>query len=291
MRKILVLRGGALGDFIVTLPALAALKRRWPGVQIDLVGNATAAEIGKLEGLIQRVHSQHEARWSALYADGTLPRDLADWLAAFDLIVNYWPDPDGVLARHFPVRAGQRFLSAAAMPLCAPAAGHYCAPLRDLGIETPDMVYRLSAGRDILAPPDRVTAPIAIHPGSGSPRKNWPIENWVTLIRRLSSPILLIVGEAESSLIPTDLPKHVRIAANAPFESLITELRTCRVFLGHDSGISHLAAACGVPCILLFGPTDPALWAPPAPHVSVIHRRRDLGAIDVDEVLRAVPQN
>jgi hypothetical protein len=46
-------------------------------------------------------------------------------------------------------------------------------------------------------------------------------------------------------------------------------------FLGHDSGISHLAAACGLPCYLLFGPTDPALWAPQNPGVTVISAPTD----------------
>ena len=74
MRKILVLRGGALGDFIVTLPALALLRRRWPESRIELAGNAVAAEIGRREGLLDAVHSQHEARWSGLYGSGPCVR-------------------------------------------------------------------------------------------------------------------------------------------------------------------------------------------------------------------------
>jgi len=64
--------------------------------------------------------------------------------------------------------------------------------------------------------------------------------------------------------------------------------RECRLFLGHDSGISHLAAACGVPCVLLFGPTDPATWAPPGPHVHVVRRDPDLTSITVADVLAAL---
>ena len=60
------------------------------------------------------------------------------------------------------------------------------------------------------------------------------------------------------------------------------------MFLGHDSGVSHLAAACGTPCVLLFGPTDPAMWAPPAARVRVLQCGADLSAIGVEEVHKTV---
>ena len=138
MEKILVLRGGALGDFIVTLPALRSLRERWPRAGIELAGNSTAAQLAVARGLIDAAHSQHEARWAELYGEEALSPAFREWLAGFDLVLSYWPDPDGALARHFPRRAGQRFLAAPAMPARAPAAAHYCEPLRTLGIEPRD---------------------------------------------------------------------------------------------------------------------------------------------------------
>jgi heptosyltransferase III len=305
MKKILVLRGGALGDLIVTLPALSLLRQRWPAARIELTGNAGAAALAQSRGLIDAVHSQHEARWSRLYSESLLPNPFREWLASFDLIVNYWPDPDGTLRRHFPLRTTQQFLTAPAMPTRTPAAAHYCEPLRTLGLETTDYLYRLAIG-----PPfsDRVRHAIAIHPGSGSQRKNWPDENWRALIETLPLPVTLILGEAEiprwsatSSLGLQRTSADARVANNAldrrnpphslvnrPLEDLITHFSQCRLFLGHDSGVSHLAAACGIPCILLFGPTDPMTWAPPAPEVTVIRRGDDLRAITVDEVQAAI---
>lgn len=310
MRKILVLRGGALGDFIVTLPALALLRRRWPEAQIELIGNASAAILARDERLLDTIHSQHEARWSALFGTAALPSALAAWLAEFDLVLNYWPDPEGELRARFPVRAGQRFLHAAAMPAQAPAAAHYCAPLCELGLETADYFFRFAVA-DRAGSPSRPefseTSPapgptahddtesrprtdlIAIHPGSGSPRKNWPAERWRELIASLKTPILLIVGEAENEswLAQTATPAApVELAANLPLPVLRERLTRCRFFIGHDSGISHLAAACGVPSLLLFGPTDPAMWAPPASHVRVLRRGPDLNSISVADVRR-----
>ena len=60
------------------------------------------------------------------------------------------------------------------------------------------------------------------------------------------------------------------------------------IFVGHDSGISHLAAAAGANCTLLFGPTDPAVWAPLNDNARVIHApHRDLKRLDVDLVRTA----
>lgn len=296
MNKILVLRGGALGDFIVTLPALALLRTRWPAARIELVGNATAGRLARPRGLLDAVHSQHEARWSALYGAGPLPPELAAWLSEFDLVVSYWPDPDGELRRRFPQRHGQVVLFGEPMPTRAPAAAHYCQPLETLGLRPTDYRVRLDVaaprGSAGTVPPPTPSAGIAIHPGSGSPRKNWPLENWLELIPRLPGPVTLILGEAElerwSSLSSSRLGNQSpQLLITPSLEDLVGQLSASRLFLGHDSGVSHLAAACGTPCVLLFGPTDAAIWAPPGPGVRVLQRGADLRAISTEEAWRA----
>ena len=295
--RILVLRGGALGDFLVTLPALGLLRAEWPGARIELVGHARAAGLGVLGGYLDAVHSQHEARWSALFSAAAveLPPALHAWLAEFDLVINYWPDPDGTLARHFPLRAGQQFLSAPAAPLLAPAARHFCEPLKTLGLSTTDFRSRLRLPAVHYIGPSTADhrRPVAIHPGSGSPRKNWPRERWTELMAQLEEPVLLVLGEAEMkgwstsfvARIHSTESRQVKIANNLPPPELAAALARCRLFLGHDSGVSHLAAAVGTPCVLLFGPTDPAMWAPPGDHVRALRRGTDLDTLVVEEVL------
>lgn len=285
MRKILVLRGGALGDFIVTLPALALLRRRWPAARIELVGNATAAALALDAGLLDAAHSQHAARWAALHGEAPLPPDFSRELVSFDLVLNFWPDPDGDLRRRFPLHPGQIFLSAPALPATgAPAAAHYCAPLRAFDLAPDSLWHR-------LAPPAADAKLVALHPGSGSPRKNWPLARWVELCTWLRhetrAPLLIVTGEtdlaAAAALAPFGTPAH-----QLPLATLVQQLARCRLFLGHDSGVSHLAAACGVSSILLFGPTDPAIWAPPAPHVTVMRHGPTLDAITVAELQSAI---
>lgn len=98
----------------------------------------------------------------------------------------------------------------------------------------------------------------------------------------------MVLGEAEAAAWQDiDLPGIVRLEQR-PLEELVAHFSQCRLFLGHDSGISHLAAACGAPCLLLFGPTDPSVWAPPSPRVTVIGPVGDLQSLGVAEVKRAV---
>ena len=292
MRRILILRGGALGDFIVTLPTLAGLRLAWPTARIELAGNAPAAALAVSRDLLDAAHSQHESRWAALYAFVPLPSDFAAWLASFDLILNFWPDPYHSLTAHFPLHPAQNFLTAPAHPTLAPAAAHYCAPLSQLGLTVTDYFYSLNdpaVGRVIPNPPPPL---IALHPGSGSPQKNWPLPRWLELAAWLrathAADLLIITGEAEPPAPRTALAPFGTGAHALPLEALITRLASCRLFIGHDTGISHLAAACSVPSLLLFGPTDPAMWAPPAPHVRVLRHAPDLDTLPLSAVQTAL---
>jgi len=287
--RILVLRGGAIGDFLVTLPALRLLRERWPDARIELAGHAGAGALGVRAGLLDAVHSQHEARWSALFRANTLPAEFAARLGNFDLVLNYWPDPDGTLARRFPLRPGQQFLAAPAQPALAPAARHFCEPLRALGLSTSDFRSRLHlpSAHDLGPATSDFGPQIAVHPGSGSPRKNWPLANWTELCARLPGPLLIVGGEADTAAVAA-LARFGRTALNRTLPELALELSRCRLFLGHDSGVSHLAAAVGTPCVLLFGPTDPAMWAPPGDHVHVLRHGPSLEEISVADVLAAI---
>jgi ADP-heptose:LPS heptosyltransferase len=111
---------------------------------------------------------------------------------------------------------------------------------------------------------------IAVHPGSGSKAKNWPLENYVSLVQRLyqscRGTALVVEGPAERNMIDNmseALDGITFIALQSLALPLLAAiLSQCSLFIGNDSGITHLAAALGVPTIALFGPTDPYIWGP-----------------------------
>jgi lipopolysaccharide heptosyltransferase III len=130
---------------------------------------------------------------------------------------------------------------------------------------------------------------LALHPGSGSPRKNWPAERFGAVVDALAQgrPWLLIEGPADGEAVAA----LARLAGavhghDLPARVLGSILSGAGLYLGNDSGVSHLAAASGAPVVVLFGPTDPAVWSPVGPRVTVIESLdRTMEGIAVDMVL------
>jgi ADP-heptose:LPS heptosyltransferase len=116
-----------------------------------------------------------------------------------------------------------------------------------------------------------------IHPFSGSPRKNWPLTRYRELAARLHSRIEWTAGPEEA------LEEAIRFENLA---ELAAWLGCARLYIGNDSGITHVAAATGVKTLALFGPSSSDIWAPRGGNVMVL-RSNSLEALDVDEVLAA----
>jgi heptosyltransferase-3 len=287
MNRILVIRGGAIGDFILTLPALKALRDARAQAHMEILGYKHIAVLAENRFYAQAVRSIEYGSLARFFArNSELPAQLADYFASFDLIVSYLYDPDQIFETNLR-RCGVENL------ICGPArivenAGHaarqLARPIEELGINVADLAERIFPSLedrefacDFLAPlPQPI---VAIHPGSGSHEKNWPLENWIDLFSPSSrctdlERLVVISGEADKA--QTDQlerkwkNRDVRFARNLPLSRLAAVLERS-IFIGHDSGISHLAAAAGADCILLFGPTDPTVWAPRNKNVRILH--------------------
>ncbi len=126
-------------------------------------------------------------------------------------------------------------------------------------------------------PPLQTRAPEAglagatlIHPGSGSPRKNWPIERFVELSRNLEGlgqRVVWIRGPAEMGQPEAWTGERID---RPSLETLAATLAASRLFVGNDSGVSHLATAVGAATVTLFGPTRGDVWRPDGPRVRVV---------------------
>lgn len=125
--------------------------------------------------------------------------------------------------------------------------------------------------------------PVLLHPGSGGRRKIWPLRNWWSLLHWLRShhdgPILLSRGPADEALegFATEAAGRLGILCleDLPLNRLSAFLSECRFYMGNDSGVSHLAAATGIPCLIVFGPTNPSVWAPRGGHVHLFQTQWD----------------
>jgi ADP-heptose:LPS heptosyltransferase len=117
---------------------------------------------------------------------------------------------------------------------------------------------------------------VTLHPGSSSPARNQPLGFWLDVASRLRAVgvrIAWCAGYAEEGLHRTLLDETARtgepLLAGGTVLELAALLSLARVHLGHDTGATHLAGALGLRVEAVFGPSDPAIWAPPGPHVRV----------------------
>ena len=282
MNRILVIRGGAIGDFVLTLPAIKLLRDRFPGAHLEILGSKTIVALAEKRFYADAVRSIESALLARFFVKGfELPPDLADYFGGFDLIVSYLFDPDGVFETNLKRCRIRTFIAASPKWDNREHAAHQLArPLEALGLHLKNpaaRIYPSAEDRDFAR---RYLAdasnPIALHPGSGSETKNWAIENWIELGDSLLSAgldLLVIAGEADEKRVrvleSAWKGKPVRFVRNLPLPQLAALFERC-VFVGHDSGISHIAAAVGTRCVLLFGWTDPAIWAPANANVTVL---------------------
>ena len=298
MNRILVIRGGAIGDFVLTLPTLKALREAYPHAHLEILGYKHIAVLAENRFYAQAVRSIEHGPLSSFFAKSSkLPAELVDHFASFDLIISYLYDPDGIFENNLR-RCGVENLihGPAKVDDREHAARQLARPLEELGLRASDFaprIYHSTEDREFAEDFLRgMPRPIlAIHPGSGSETKNWPIENWIEFGSR-SGAFLIVSGEADATqcarLESEWKDRDVRFAKNLPLPHLAAVLENS-IFVGHDSGISHLAAAAGAKCILLFGPTDPDVWAPMNENVEVIRavsgKLSDLGIIEVEEAV------
>lgn len=294
-RNVLIFHAGALGDFVLTWPLAMALGRLHPQSRIIVVTHASKGALAEL-ALHLEAHDIEQG-WHGLFtAKADLPERPARMLESAHAIYTFMAGEDA-----FKQRAPE-----AQLVLLNP---------------TPPVDYSMHASQhliDQLAPLPAVKSAVEqmlrsvnlrgigtgrshdgdaiVHPGSGSRAKCWPTERFVKLIEKLKrkkKEVRVLIGEVEHERFTQEQIALLEKAAGAPvrrpatYVELFNELRTASLFIGNDSGPSHLAGVMGLPTVALFGPTDPNVWKPMGPKVRVLHRPT-LESISVDDVLGEV---
>jgi heptosyltransferase-2 len=291
--RILVIRGGAIGDFILTLPVLAALRAQFPETHLEVLGYAHIAGLARAGGLADAVHSIESRALAGFFArNGSLAPELGDYFGRFNIILSYLYDPDLIFQENVARCSQAQFIAGPHRPVETEevhATEVFLRPLARLAICEASPVPRLQ-----VAPPTTQPRPaLALHPGSGSESKNWPESRWLELLNLLLEQtdfhLLLIGGEAEGDrlgrftrALPAD---RCSVARNLPLPELAALMAGCQAFLGHDSGISHLAAALGLPGVVLWGPTNEKIWRPHSEQVQILRHPEGLPAITPASVL------
>jgi ADP-heptose:LPS heptosyltransferase len=286
-QHILVWHQGALGDVLLAGPALQALAAQYRS-HLTLVGGME--QLGLLQATlpVAAVWSGHQGKWLELFQDeGDIGRELKNLLAAFDLALIFTPEerpkfhhrlkqagiPHVVWLPSFPVQDR------------VPIRELHAERLGKIGLKKALKPFRLiiseseqATARDRLQTQSREPAcRVALAPGSGHPRKNWPLEYYIELARHLEelyrAEIWWLLGPAEAGRHrewQKKIPQPRRLQ-DLSLRHLAAVLAEFQLYVGNDSGVTHLAAALGRPTVAaIFGPSDPVIWAPPGERSIVI---------------------
>lgn len=323
MRQITVIRPGALGDTLMTLPALALLRRWAPDARLTFVARADVLPLALSSGLADDAWPWDLPDWAALFDPATTSERLTERaraaLTGAGAIAAWAPDPDGALASTLRrLGAGQvivgpgrppelsgrppehtaLWLARALTPLGAAVPGDPATLWRALPpLRWPEADARQAerVWRRLGLPDARV---VALHPGSGGAAKRWPPERFAALAemaRQAGFTPLLLAGEADAGVAGAVLAHAgvaLPLARGLEVGALAALLARCVGYVGNDSGVSHLAGLLGAPTVAIFGPTDPARWSPLGPRVTSLRAPGgDLGRLAPETVwqgLRAV---
>lgn len=285
MARILVIRSGSLGDLILSLPVCQSIRKN--GYLVELTCPRTCLNYFLEFGLIDGGKPLDSLEFASFFSEKAEPEQkILDYLNSFDLIFSYTSSEE-----RFSQNL-QKFVNGKIIfhPL----------NLEELSVHIID--YLLEPCRKYFSYMETIpeiklpkkAEYIILHPGSGSQNKNWFRENYREVFSRLArrrkffhsghtaegltqkgEKVLVILGPAEENQVgywQQAVPSK-NLLISPDLKELTETLLKAKLYLGNDSGTTHLASALGLNTIAIFGPTDPAIWSPRGGKVSVIYKK------------------
>ncbi len=265
----LVYHTGALGDFITTLPALEAFVRIHGQSRLLLLGKREHGILGVATNHLSSFVDIEQARFASLFTK--VPRfERMPEIASAEAAIVFATEESPVVhnLRKLPLRSLYHqppFPNQVSPPVHI--VDYHLSLFDTTALHGTHIAPSLVAQEQDLPGKQLVNecagpGTMVIHAGSGSPSKNWPFARFVevaSMVRGLGGSVIWTAGPAERDLA---VPGEDRLVVEPSLVELVRILSRAGLYLGNDSGVSHLAAAVGCPSVVLFGPSDAALWGP-----------------------------
>jgi ADP-heptose:LPS heptosyltransferase len=286
--RIAVIRLRSLGDCVLTTPALALLKSHRPDLQIAVVveprfravfeGNPDVKEILAPQTsalaawkprLVLNLHGGTRSMALTIGSAARFRAGFAHHRYSF-IYSDKIPRAQQILGEERPVHTAEHIASA----------------MFWLGVPLKEIPRaRLAAGADTEAPR---AAYAVLHPFASHRAKTWPAENFLAVAEFLKNTCALepvfLAGPSDDA---TPFAAY-RVYRNAPLTDVKTLLAGAQLFVGNDSGPAHVAAAFGIPVVVLFGPSDPVTWSPWRTEARVLTCPDNIAALESLRVISAI---
>src|SRR3989338_1887497 len=287
--RILIINSSSIGDFILFLPTLFAIRKKSPQGYIELMGKSEILGLAENRFYVNKGISIEINSLSNFFLEkDNLPDSLVKYFKSVQIIFKFLNDREGIFLKNLK-RTGAEKIYSLDKPSPEAFKEHatieYSKIIKPLGIE-----LNIKKPKIFLNKQDRKFADnfiksklsinqknyyVAIHPGSGSKKKNWSFDNFVKLSEKLKNEfncnILLLSGPAESPKIIKEKNCFINASGLSLIE-LASILEKCSLYIGNDSGITHLASAVGIPVIAIFGPTNVNVWKPTGNNIRIIYK-------------------
>ena len=270
-KKLLIIHQGALGDFILTFPALIRLQKYY-GV-IDVLCQSGIGKLAKSLGLVEKWYPLEAAYVASLFTD-RIDSKIKTLLTPYANIILFTLSD----------QLEQTIRQITSVPACR----IFPKPPKNVRIHVTEFVLEnlmncgllnvSEAVLDNIPLPNQKSRPkngdsILLHPGAGSKRKRWPISNFLEVEAVLRADGLrpeFILGPAEEDLVGELQRPGRTVHALDDLLDFTVLLKSAGGYIGNDSGASHLAAFLGLPATVIFGPADPKRWTPVGRNVAIV---------------------
>jgi heptosyltransferase III len=284
--KILIIRAGALGDTLMLMPAINAMRCDH---EVIIAGRLPGIEY--LNPYVDRCIDLERGEWHKLYNANAL----FDTLSIMpDHVIGFLNDRDNIVFDNLT-----RLFKGAKINIFSPfpepgsethVALYMANTIQSTGVRIdPDEAFDEALRKPLMGLKTGKGKRIVLHPGSGSKKKNYPPEFWFKLIkgiREKTAPeffhITILVGPAEQDIAKNFDNMDVYVSLDK--ESLLSVLDNTCLYIGHDSGVTHLAAMMGINIIALFRGSSIQNWHPLGHSVKIVEEKGDLKSV-LDETL------
>ena len=296
--SVLVIHQGALGDFILALPALETLRQAHPHAKSVVMGYPRILQLVEKRFYADEILSVDQKGMASFFVPGgVLDSQLSHYFETFDLIVVFGREEEGTVTGNLKRVCRGRVLHIPSFPprdekvhltdyLVKQFARYGFPESRSnpkLHLKASDREWATDFWRSKGVTPEERSKVFVLHPGSGSKKKDWPLDRFLSLTQTVldqrSSKVLIVLGPAEGPEVQRAFegirPNPPVLAKRLTLLQLASAIEGCGFFVGNDSGISHMAAALGVPTLAIFGPTDQGVWSPRGEKTFVVSRDID----------------
>ena len=299
-QRILIMHQGAIGDLILSLPSFYSLREKYHEAHFEAIGYPHILSLIYKRFYADAIASVDRAGIASLYNDDScLNEELLRYLSQFEKVFIFGGRSQAAVIKNIlRIKDGPEVYSIKTFPDSTDmhVTDFQLKQLGMLGFDNQHNVPKVYLLTDDISQAqqflhqqrvDLKNYPlVAVHTGSGSKAKKWPMENYISFLKNLyqrcRGTVLVVEGPAE---------KNTKAALSEAFDGiayiplqclalplLAAVLSRCDIFIGNDSGITHLAAALGVPTIALFGPTEPRVWGPRGTRVYIARGDLDDGS-------------